>query len=719
MDGRAGERAGTGLGPSVRSPSLWRTLVFWWLLLVVIQQAQRLDLLIGAVAHETPSAHVLLMTVVTGIRADLVTAGFGIAVALLIAVVGGALVIVRRRRPADMSRAAARILGPVAATIAGLYVLLLTADFGYYQYSGHRMDAVFFEYIGDVIAQLETGSVASSQVGRQTAAEAGAIIKWIGPIVGYVVIEAGAVMAWWWLFTRFVSPAFAAWEGTKPRLLGFALLLAVAVGASGMHPAGPDSVQKAAISHSTYYMLAQSSLWYVGVAVDQTIWMPAAAPASVLAAMPEVRAYRIAQAILLPDSTFPSSRYPLVHAEQARGAGLARQPNVLLLFVEALDRRYLGRTYDGVRGTPFLDRLRGDSVYFENFLTNGTRTLHGLFSSLCSSLPRGGSVGAIKARYANDYMCLPTLLRRAGYQTRMVIGQNRDVSHSRLGLFMARNGLDALIDDSGFPAGTERMGLGITDGALFARLRAEIADLRARRRPYFLTTLTTGTHHPFAVPDVHPDVAALRAQPDPYVAALRCLDFELERFFTGLQRDGLLGDTLVLVLGDHGRHEQVDRAAAEHQSGHFMSPLAMWLDPSLRTPASYRPRVVSSLVSQVDLTPTVLGLAGLTPQLSPFVGRDVSCALSADCVADRLVYLSSRHAGNAGVADRDGFWFYSSTEGTVEHSDLAQRRPPERLLPGDPAVAERVDRILALYVTANALIEQNRLWSWKEFGNGL
>ena len=30
-----------------------------------------------------------------------------------------------------------------------------------------------------------------------------------------------------------------------------------------------------------------------------------------------------------------------------------------------------------------------------------------------------------------------------------------------------------------------------------------------------------------------------------------------------------------------------------------------------------------------------------------------------------------------------------------------------------------VERILALYVTANTLIEQNTLWSWREFGDRL
>ena len=88
-------------------------------------------------------------------------------------------------------------------------------------------------------------------------------------------------------------------------------------------------------------------------------------------------------------------------------------------------------------------------------------------------------------------------------------------------------------------------------------------------------------------------------------------------------------------------------------------------------------------------------------------------------MANRIVYLSSSKDESAGIADKDGFWFYSLTQRTVEHGDLAQQRPPQRWRAGDPAVADRLPRILALYVTANTLVQHNTLWSWQEFGDGL
>ena len=695
--------------------------VFWWVLLLLIQQAQRLLLTGLAVVREPASPRTLAQTLLTGLRADLITAGFGMAAALAISVVVGSLVLLGRRlagRELHPARTYERALTITSIVFAIVFFVVLTVDMGYYRYSGQRLDFVFFEYIGDIL-DATGGTAAETQAGRQTAAEAGEVSKWIAPLAGYLALEIGFIVAWVMVFRRWLRPWLAIALESAPSVTVVALALVVAAGAWGLHPSGPETVQAAAVSQSTYYALAQNPLWYSGQTLQDRLTTHALVPPAVLGVMPETRATKLAQTMLAPGATFPESRYPLVHPAQRGGRALARRPNVLLLFVEALDRRHLRRTVNGVRVTPFLDGLFEDSVAFEGFHSNGAQTFHGLFATLCSALPRHG-VAATKARYANDYLCLPSLLKRAGYRTQMVIGQNRDRNHSRLGLFMARNGLDELIDEGMFAPDAPRMGLGLTDGALFDRLLEQIRELHRAGQPWFLTTLTTATHHPFAVPDAHPDVKALRAQPDRYLPALRYADFALQQFFTALQREELLRDTVVLVLGDHGRHESIDAGQlAQHAAGHFLSPLAIWLHPSLRTDAGYRPRAVPGLASQVDLTPTILGLAGLTPRLSPFAGQDLSCAIVRDCVPERPLFISDVYDNFVGMVDRDGFWFYSLNYPGVEHTDLKLTGVTPRTPPGDPRVAARVERILAAYVTANMLIESNRLWSWKEFGGRL
>src|SRR5207237_10548904 len=126
-----------------------------------------------------------------------------------------------------------------------------------------------------------------------------------------------------------------------------------------------------------------------------------------------------------------------------------------------------------VRVTPFLDRLRSESVYFENFFANGGSTFHGLFASFCSELPRIG-FAAIRTHTGNDFLCLPAALRRGGYWTEMVIGQNRDRGQSRFGLFMGRHCPDALLGEGDFGPKAPGGRVGVLGHGLLRLIRARV-----------------------------------------------------------------------------------------------------------------------------------------------------------------------------------------------------------------------------------------------------
>jgi len=247
-----------------------------------------------------------------------------------------------------------------------------------------------------------------------------------------------------------------------------------------------------------------------------------------------------------------------------------------------------------------------------------------------------------------------------------------------------------------------------------------MAALQNSGKPFFISVMTSSTHHPYSVPPSHPEVQALQKQKDGYLAALRYFDLELERFFTEMQKDGLFKHTIVFILGDHGRHEEMGKSVLEERAGHFMSPLFMWMDHSLRTPETYRPRTIATVASQVDLTPSILALTKQTPRLAPFLGRDLSCSLVTDCLHDNFAFLSSVRHGLVGIACRQGLFlydvgrneFFTNNALTLEGLTV----PLEDLFPDQEAQQRR---ILALYVSSNVIREQNRLWSWHTLGNQL
>ena len=700
--------------------SFRRAVVFWWILFLVLQQTERLFLLPQALSLETPTPALLFKALVTGFRADLITSTLGIAFAALLA--GGLGVILsaigrwfalplKTRSPYRLG------LSLAASLIAILFLILLAVDMVYSHYNHQHLNFVFFEYLSDMFAPHQDAGMPSEQAEQQTSAELQDGGRLVASLLEFALAEGIGIAIWWWCF-KSLQPVLARWRAFSPAIANTILLLTLLGGVLGFHPQGAYAIRIADINSAVYYTLAQNPILYASEALRAALESRAlGTPSWVREDMRINEAIRLSQEAVGKAAVFPDPRYPFVRQMAVQqGVRFAKPVNVLLIFVEGLDRRYLDRTVASVRLTPFLDRLKADSVYFENFFTNGVQTAHGLFASLCSYYPSQGSP-AMKTRYAHDYLCLPALLSAAGYRTEMVIGQHRDLN--RLHLFMARNGLHQLFAEDDFPQSAERMGLGITDGALFDGVRSRIETLQRSDRPFFLTTLTVNTHHPFTVPLTHPEVRALSEEPDRYNAALRYLDLEMERWFVGLQRDGLLKDTVVFILGDHGRHEAIGRTDIERQAGHFLSPLFIWMDESLRTPELYRPRVVSSIASQVDLAPTILALNGLMPRLSPFLGRDVSCVLNTDCAQDNWAFLSSVYDDLVGLADQDGLLLYSLRTSFLFEASLNLEGESVRHAVTDPSVAARFRRLLALYVSSNHVLAHNQIWSWKEKGKRL
>lgn len=729
--------------------SFRRTLVFWWIAFIIVQQTQRLFLLPEAMSVETPTAHTLITTLITGFRADVFVATLCIGIAALLAtggfMIGRALSQLRKTSPT----AGLHGIWMTASSICvgSLLMGLLIIDMGYYVYNKQHLDFVFFEYLSNLTTPTaETISEAS----LHTTTELQDTKKWGPKLFGLIALEVLMLIGWWYGFVRFVTPAAMRIKAAFPNVMTLGLIGTLLAGASGLHPYGPWAVQRVNISSSVYYILAQNPVWYASETMLSTYFFGGLGETSrLLTVLPQDEAIRTSQAVLAAGQTFPYPQYPFVKTvDTSQGAQIADQPNILLLFLEGLDRRYLGRTIDlndpshldmkfiyhtqqyqdidrnsstasrRIQLTPFLDRFRQRSIFFENFYTNGDQTARGLFATLCSYHSKLGWT-TMRTHYTHDFLCLPSLLERAGYRNEMVLGQNRDRSYDHLGLFLARNGLHELLDSSDFPPEAIRLGLGMTDGALFDFLRSRIEHLRRSDQPYFLTTLTVSTHPPYTVPVDHPDLQALQIHNDRYTAALRYLDLQFERFFTGLEQDGLLENTMVFVLGDHGRHEGFGIPDGEAKRSRFTSPLYIWIDPSLRTENNYKPRVISSVASQVDITPTILTLAGLMPRIAPFVGRDLSCALTTNCLADNIAFVASAHDDLIGIIDQDEALLYWLERDALYIDDIVLTDQDITNPNLNPQQKEKYERMLGMYASSHRLLEQNRIWSWKKFGGEL
>ena len=599
-----------------------------------------------------------------------------------------------------------------------LLFVLLSVDMGYYGFNRQHMDFAFLEYVGDLFAPAATTETTNAQALRKDkqapswrrvgSGQAGVV---------FLCIQAVAIGLWWWCYSALVVPVLFRWRPVSGIQANAILCACLIGGGAGFHPS--ETVWHSNRPHRQLGVLHAGS---ESALVRQRSITSRLGVEGVDGAADEQSDHAVRGGRSHGSGPVGIGRgvSRSTLSLRARHDDRGRQRSVVQ--AGQRDHPLSGRVgppipradLRGVRGTPFLDRLKDDSVYFANFFSNGVQTSRGLFATLCSTYPRHGA-SAMKTRYAHEYLCLPSLLQRQGYSTEMVIGQHRDLN--RLQTFLSRNGLQQMLDEGDFPPGAERAGLGIADGALFDLCYERIKQRQAEGKPFFLTTLTLSTHHPFAVPPHHDEVRTLQQHvSDQYVGALRYTDFELERVFTKLVREGLLRNTVVVIVGDHGRHESVGSTDVERKAGHFASPMLIWMDESLRTPTTYRPRAVSTIASHVDVAPTLLALNGAMPAMAPFVGHDLTCLLVQDCLPDQVAYLTSVYDNLVGLASRDGILLYSFLTERVQQASLTFELLPDEQEGLRTITAFRYRELLALYEVSNVALDSNRIWSWREFG---
>jgi arylsulfatase A-like enzyme/Tfp pilus assembly protein PilF len=227
---------------------------------------------------------------------------------------------------------------------------------------------------------------------------------------------------------------------------------------------------------------------------------------------------------------------------------------------------------------------------------------------------------------------LASVLKQAGYQTGAVIAAA--VLDSRFGL---NQGFDFYYDHFDFSrldeANLDQM----------ERPGNEVAGValdwlgKTSQKKFFLWMHLYDPHFPYHPPEPYSREYADR----PYDGEIAFADEQVGRLLRFLKEKGIYKNTVIVLCGDHGE------SLGEHGEkthGFFIYNATMHVPLIIRVPGDSGAKVVSDLVSLVDLMPTVLGIVGLeTPaqvqgrSLLPEISRD-STAQAARERRDPVLY---------------------------------------------------------------------------------
>ncbi|MCE9595371.1 MAG: sulfatase-like hydrolase/transferase [Planctomycetes bacterium] len=273
--------------------------------------------------------------------------------------------------------------------------------------------------------------------------------------------------------------------------------------------------------------------------------------------------------------------------------------NLLLISIDTLRPDHTS-PYGHDLPTTTLQRLADEGVLFEEALSPVPLTQPAHTSLFTGNYPgHHGVRDNADFTLADDAVTLAEGLSASGYQTGAVLGAA--VLVKRTGL---AQGFESYDDDFDAAQIASKVPLVERNGAEVRDLALKWLDARDTKRPFALFVHFYDPHLPYAPP------GKLAQKYTPYDGEIVHVDRCVGALVKKLEDQGLLENTVVVVLSDHGE-SLGEHGEAAH--GLFLYDAAVRVPLIVRLPAAFglRAKRVATPVSLIDVMPTVLDLLGI------------------------------------------------------------------------------------------------------------
>ena len=290
--------------------------------------------------------------------------------------------------------------------------------------------------------------------------------------------------------------------------------------------------------------------------------------------------------LLAEPAAVPASFTPGSTLRHIRPLAPARRLNVVVVLEESLGSELVGTPHPRpVSLTPNLDALATEGTLLTRAYSTGNRTIRAL-EATTSSLPPLPGVSIVRRPQSKDLFTLPALLREQGYQTLFVYGGR--ALFDGMGSYMRNNGINHVVEQKGFPEDAFRTAWGVSDEAILDRALTEMDVMHAQGRPFYTLVLSVTNHRPFRFPEGR---IAWDEKLKSRENAVRYADWALGRFMRQAREHAFFGDTLFVLMGDHGARVY---GASEIPLGSYEVPILFYAPGIVpaRTPGGH-PRLVS------------------------------------------------------------------------------------------------------------------------------
>jgi phosphoglycerol transferase MdoB-like AlkP superfamily enzyme len=472
------------------------------------------------------------------------------------------------------------LYGATAATITGL-IYLTAAEYFFFEEFDARFNIVAYDYLAyptEVFTDIW---------------DAYPVLKVLGVAVTLAALAA-------FFLRHSIKPGFDHVVRFRERLVAFApyavaLALVVVFYPTNALSLSSNRVENELVQngHSSFFRAARTS------DIDYESYYASAKPADNL---------RLLQSELAPDGAqFTQLAFGKVNRRHAaRPDGLGKL-NVVVVSSESFGAEF-SKLHGSERDwTPNFDSYAKQGLWFANTYASGTRTVRGL-EAITASFPPIPTVSILRRPGNQGIGSWGKVMNDLGYQSSFLYGGYGYFDD--MNTFFAGNGFQVLdrtdIDQVRF----ENV-WGVADEDLFDRAIQHYGEQYQAGKPFFSIIMTTSNHKPFTFrPGLEKE--GIKPEGGGRQAGVRYADYALGYFLREAAKQPWFDDTVFVVVADHGARVY---GKAEIPLETYEIPLMIY------SPKHIAPRQVDTLMTQIDIAPTVLGLLGL-PYEAPFFGID-------------------------------------------------------------------------------------------------
>ena len=294
-----------------------------------------------------------------------------------------------------------------------------------------------------------------------------------------------------------------------------------------------------------------------------------------------------------------------VHAK-----GTEKHLNVVLISTESLGAEFIGAWGDPRGLTPRIDQLAKESLTFGKVYATGNRTVRGL-EALTLAIPPTPGQSIVKRPNNANLFSLGDILTNKGYDTAYIYGG--------YGYF---DNMEAFFSGNNYRV-VDRMSIpkekihyeniwGVADEDLFELVISDIDASLAKsdgKKPVFAHVMTTSNHRPYTYPEGRIDIPSGTGRE----GAVKYTDWAIGHFIDEAKKKPWFRDTLFVITADHGASA---RGTGDLPIEKYQLPVLFY------SPAHIKPERIDRLMSQIDITPTLLGQLSFSYD-SKFFGQDI------------------------------------------------------------------------------------------------